>query len=407
MRSSARPLSWSMVDQAAVSGGNFLAIFLGAALLPVDEQAKLVYVFSCYFGLVLFNVAAYFGVANTVLPTTRDGLRYRGFLARRQVASGLLLAIAASGGLFALGDSLGVGFGGDEAILVGVLLASQQMADFVRRCGYVFSTPRQAARVSVFTHGGRTLLLLAFRPDSFGEYLGLLAVTPVAVTIWLIVQENWLQPALRGSDDGVRSHWGLSRWLLLDAPLKWLGVHAPIILVGYLYSGHAAAALGTIRAVMSFANVFLEQLETVVPRMFAARSLVGESALRETTLRMLWIGVTAWAFGLLGIWGLKPWLIMLFDPFYWPYYGLGYLIWSANGVYFVAKVLALENRAQRDTATELVGSATGVLGLGISLFAFDKYDAWAGAGSLLLVQLGVLVGVLLRKHWLVARSRAC
>ncbi|MDV7396227.1 hypothetical protein RZS08_32840, partial [Arthrospira platensis SPKY1] len=60
-----------------------------------------------------------------------------------------------------------------------------------------------------------------------------------------------------GGDTAEVEHWRLSGWLIMDAPLKWIGVHAPILLVGLLHSGEAAAVLGTVRALISFANVFL------------------------------------------------------------------------------------------------------------------------------------------------------
>lgn len=392
-----RLFSWSMVDQAAVSGGNFLAIFLGAALLPVAEQAKLVYVFSCYFGLVLLNVASYFGAANTVLHMVGSAENYRRFLARRQCASGFALASMLAMGLFVLGERLGVAFDSGDAVLVAVFLASQQLTDFVRRCGYVFATPRDAAKVSLFAHGGRALLLLGLSPDTFEFFLLAVSAPAVAVCVWLVVRSDWLLTEGDSALSARQTHWRLSFWLILDAPLKWIGVHAPIFLVGLLHSGQAAAILGTVRALMSFANVFLEQLETVVPRMLAARSQAGRLELRTSVAKLIGFGLVFWSLGLLALWLLQSWIVQLFDAFYRPWYALTYLLWSANGVYFLAKMLALESRARKDTRMEFVGSAFGVLALGASVVLLPELDAWGGAMSLVLVQLGVLAGVLANK----------
>lgn len=376
-------------------------------MLPVPAQAKLVFIFSCYFGLVLFNVAAYFGVANTVLQSFAAPAVYRHFLAWRQLRSALAFAVLVASALFFLGGAFGVPFGPGEALLAVVFLASQQLADFVRRCGYVFSMPKDAARVSLFTYGLRTLLLVGLRPDTLGEFLALLTVPAVVVACWAAPQAGWFRLARRARPVEADQHWRLSMWLVADAPLKWIGVHAPIILVGLMHSVQAAAALGTVRAAISFANVLLEQLETLVPRMFAARSSAGVEPLRAAVVRLLVLGASAWSLGLLGLWLLAPWLALLFDPFYRSYYELGYVLWCANGVFFVAKVLALESRVRRDTTTELAGSVGGVLALVVSLALLPRYDAWGGAVSLLFVQFGVLAGVVLRKRFLVAEGRTC
>ncbi len=51
-RRTRRDFFCSLIDQCAVSGGNFLTIALGAAFLPIDEQGRLVYVYTAYIALV-------------------------------------------------------------------------------------------------------------------------------------------------------------------------------------------------------------------------------------------------------------------------------------------------------------------------------------------------------------------
>lgn len=364
-------------------------------MLPVAEQAKLIYVFSCYFGLVLLNVAAYFGVANTVRQSLDDAAAYRRFLARRQLVSGVVLALAIAAGLFVLGESMGARFGLPETLLVVVFLASQQLVDFVRRSAYVFASPRDATRVSLFSYGGRSMLLIMLQPESFLTFLLAVSAPAFVVAGWFALGSGWLR---RGGDTAEVEHWRLSGWLVMDAPLKWIGVHAPILLVGLLHSGEAAAVLGTVRALISFANVFLEQLETLVPRVFATSLHASGLALNALVNSLLLVGFIIWAFGLMALWLLEPWMVLLFDDFYRPWYALSYLLWSANGVFFLAKVLALERRVRRDTRMEFFGSVSGVAALAFSLALVPEFDAWGGALSLLCVQLGVLAGVLAHRR---------
>lgn len=405
-----RRLALSLVDQGAVSAGNFLLVALGAQFLPVQEQGKLVYGYTAYIGLVLLNIALYIAVA----PVVRTGLSepgcYRPTLLRSQtigalVSGGLVVAV-----FHGFESMLAWRASPTELASLFAFLFLQQLADFHRRAGYVFDRIGASMTGSLAGLVMRILAIVVVRPGDVAAYFFILAVTALPGAAWALLADRHRR------DDGCtaavrhalwRSHLGLSKWNVLNAPLMWCGLHLPILLAGALHSKEAAAVLGSIRAITTFVNVALELLETLVPAWLAAKfPLGGMAAIRAAELRMLAIGGGVWLSGLLAILvGGEAILSLVLGAEYARHAPALLVVWLGNGVYFIGRVIGLHYRMARNTFMEMLGSVGGVLALLLCLPIIAAHGALGGAWSLLFVQVGV-VAAFLGYHGVVSLRQA-
>jgi hypothetical protein len=403
-------LALSLVDQGAVSAGNFLLVALGAQFLPVHEQGKLVYGYTAYIGLVLLNIALYFAVA----PVVRTGLSepgcYRSTLFRSQMASALLssgLVIALFHGMERM---LAWPAGPIELASLFAFLFLQQLADFHRRAGYVFAQIGASMAGSLAGLTMRIVAIVVVRPGDVVAYFLILALTALPGAVWALLagiprRDEGCPAAVRHAL--LRSHVGLSKWNVLNAPLMWCGLHLPILLAGVLHSKEAAAVLGSIRAITTFVNVALELLETLVPAWLAAKfPRGGMAAIRAAEVRMLAIGGGVWLSGALAILvGGEAILSLVLGAQYARHAPALLVVWLGNGVYFIGRVIGLHYRMARNTFMEMLGSVGGVFALLLCLPIIAAHGALGGAWSLLFVQVGV-VSAFLGYRWIVSLRQA-
>lgn len=388
----------SLVDQCAVSGGNFLTIALGAALLPIGEQGKLISIFTAYIALVLFNVSAFFSAANIVHGKVDSSDRYRHVLLSAQMASALLASAAVLIGLMAFQGALQWRISASEMVFLSGFLVFQQFADFYRRSGYVFDLIGGAALQSVLLYGARIAAILYFRPETISGFLAAMALPalpPVLYGAARFLLDRGKPVGAEGDRDIARFHLSMSKWNIYGAPLRWAGLHLPILLVGTLHSLEAAAILGTLRAITTFANVLLELLETFVPAWLSAKRQQGRQALLGGSLALLGIGALIWVAGMVAMVLMGETAIRhMLGAEYAAYTPILYVIWAGNGIYFVGRTVGLHYRMQQNSRLEFLGLAMGACALLLSAPLIPLYGAWGGAWSLVVVQAATLGGLL-------------
>lgn len=396
MRNTRKHFLLSLVDQCAVSGANFLTIALGAAFLPIGEQGKLVYTYTAYIALVLFNVSAFFSTANIVRNEVDSDGRYRHLLLSAQMVSAPLSSLLLLLGLVVFQAALQWQVTLQETALLLAFLIFQQFADFYRRAGYVFERIGRSAVQSMWLYGIRIAAILYFRPESLSGFL--LAMSLPALPLAL----RGLGELIRDRDDYkdanrdiARFHLGLSKWNVYGAPLRWAGLHLPILLVGALHSLEAAAILGTLRAITTFANVLLELLETFVPAWLSAKLQKGEKALRSGSLALLGIGVLLWLGGAAAIALFGEALVLnMLGTEYAEYTLILHIIWLGNGIYFAGRAVGLHYRMKQNSRLEFLGLGIGFGVLLPSIPLIPLYGAWGGAWCLNIVQIATLASLL-------------
>jgi O-antigen/teichoic acid export membrane protein len=401
MVSKGRDFAYSLIDQAAISGTNFLMIALGAHYLDLGDQGKLVYVYTGYVGLVLLNVSAYFSVANIVCAETESPVAYRSALVTAQVISSVLSALVVVAGFLLFQKALGWELSPAETALLTAFLVSQQYCDHSRREGYVFREIRRSAYQSLWINGTRLVLLILIQPGTLTVFLGVLLLSslPIALRLLCVCLTNSRVVDTVSQKNMLRQHFQLAKWNLLGAPLRWFGLHLPILLVGALHSVEAAAILGSIRALTTFVNVLFEMLETFVPAWLAGKREGGEAALKTGSLRLLFIGLFIWLAGLLVfLWLGQAIVDLLLGTSYAQYADMLLILWGGNGVYFIGRVMTLHFRMKKNTRIEFISLSLGIVALVVAIPLIIHFGAWGGAWSLLIIQLATLAGMLMNGH---------
>jgi hypothetical protein len=392
-------LAISVSDQAAVSAGNFLTIALGANLLPLEEQGKLIYIYAIYIAMVLFNVSAFFSSANTVRNEIDSTGCYQRLLLKAQLISAALTSILLAGSLFVFHAAIKWQLTGNELIALLIFLLLQQIADFYRRSGYIFNHIKMSTLSSFWLYGIRISGLLYFRPNNLLEFLSVMIIPIVPIALFAL--EDYRRNRNITCDSAIKRnliqmHLGLSKWSICNAPFKWAGLHSPILLVGVLHSIEAAAILGTIRALTTFANVLLELLETFIPAWLVSKAVHGNHVLRKSSLYLLGIGAVVWGLGfcVILIFG-KAVIYYVLDSAYIAYSNILYILWMGSGIYFLSRTISLHYRTKKNTWLELMGSIIGAFTLLATLPLITLYGAWGGAWCLVIVQSAMLTSMLI------------
>lgn len=397
MRKAKKHFFLSLVDQSAVSGANFLTIALGAAFLPLIEQGKLVYLYTAYIALVLFNVSTFFAVANILCKET-ESRRYEYVLLKNQAFTAVLASLVVLAGLLVFREPLGWRITASEATLLLAFLAIQQLADFLRRKEYVFGNIANATLQSLWLYGARIGIILYARPEAVTGFLlaMLLPAVPLAlIGLANLFRERSLFGDSKANADLVRRHLSLSKWNIYNAPVRWTGLHLPILLTGALYSVEAAAILGTVRAITTFVNVLLEMLETFVPAWLSSKLQSGEQSLRHGSMMLFHIGSAVWIAGAAAIFLFGEAVVAyMIGEDYRHYTPILYIIWAGNGIYFAGRTIGLHYRMRKNALFEFVGLTTGAIALLFALPLITLYGAWGGAWCLAVVQVATLAGML-------------
>ena len=400
-----KPFFYALSDQGAVSAGNFLTIALGAHFLPLEEQGKLVYAFGIYYGLVIFNVAAFFSSALLVRGEREGWACYQNLLLKWQFGFSLVSAVLVTAILAATGRYLDWHVSWVELLLLGIFYVAQQLADFYRRSGYIFEYIAKSAISSQIVFGFRVLMIFLIHPTTLVGFLWVLILSASFGACAIMVRE-WRTrgPASSHRDqEQTNSHFRLSKWNVLNAPLTWGGLHLPILLIGAISGKEAAAIVGSIRGITTFLNVLLELLETYIPTWLASKITREGYLSRNPSIRLLIVGLAIWLLGFVLLFATGERVVSyLLGERYLTYFPILLVIWLANGLYFIGRVIGLHFRMSRDTLAQAVGSAGGIVALLFSLPLVHQDGIWGGAWSFAIVQAGIILTLIL--YW-AAKSR--
>jgi len=358
----------AILDQMAASATNFLTIAAGAWLLPINEQAKLVYVYAMYMALVMFNVATLFAVAPILYHEVENKKLYRRQLLRLQ------MVISAAGALVMVIFIKLVGqwldWVADDFELLGVaaFLGFQQMSDFNRRSGYVFHEINSALLFSLILLLLRIAVLFLFKPDDAGWFFILLLVSCLPGA-FRAISLDWNLPKSRFDHKDIREHFRLSLWNIRAFPFKWMAQHSPVLLAGGIIGPGAAAIIGSVRSISTVTNIFLELLDTYVPaRLASLLQREGHKGIKKVINVMYMAGAGIWLAGFLVIFFYgKLILQLLLGPVYVDHDDLLMLFWIGNGLLFISRVSAVRYRLVKLTIVEFVGAFTATIVLLVCL----------------------------------------
>jgi O-antigen/teichoic acid export membrane protein len=353
----ARNLS-SLIDQALVSGGNFLTIAICAHALSLAEQGKFTYIFASYIALLLLNIAGIFQGAAVRAPA-QEQRTYKITLARLQLLQAFLLSLLISGIWWMAGGVFGWQASATETWLLFAFLIVQQLADFDRRIAYIFSSTKRVIFSSVVLYPARIIGLLVYQPDTVSEVLAIMIATsliPALITFITACRSN--QGSTQTWINAAKEHLVYSRLFIWGTLLVWLWAYIPVFMLGVMYGKEQVALLGSIRGISNMANVLMEQIETKVAADWARMHHGnGASTLEAAVSRLLKVGMIFWLVSMAVILLFGREIVnLVLGSLYAPHWDLLLIGWIGYGVYFVARILGIKHRTLGANQIEVIGT---------------------------------------------------
>jgi O-antigen/teichoic acid export membrane protein len=257
---------WTALDQAMVSGGNFLTIFLGAIYLPITDQGNLIVLLSFYFFCLVMSVSLVYAPVQSIYPKLDDSQNYiyTSFLYHS------ILSVALAGiALLALNImnlSALMSISGDSTVYFIAFILLQQLADYGRRTSYVFFNSFVALCFSFFVYIPRILAFIIVQPADLDDVLIILvctsAISAVSIAIYIFYLKK-LKKLLFDSS-ALKQHAEFSRNIVYSAPMGWSVGYLPTLMLGFFSGPVLVGILGTLRSVVGLANFFIEMIEVSV-----------------------------------------------------------------------------------------------------------------------------------------------
>lgn len=253
----------ALVDQMAISGGNFLTLLLCARLLPSDEMGKIGFIFAAYMATVLLNVSLIFQNASSHASRYQRSCTYQLALRRLQLGSSVAVSALICAIFYAFPALTGWQASLVEITWVAAFLLSQQLADYYRREKHLLNEPHYAAVMSTLLVSTRLLLLILVPMAGAGDTTVLLTLSAAPAALLVLFHHyRGSAPGLARTRRIIRWHLDGARFLLAAAPVGWLWSYLPLFMLGQVKGLAAVGAFTAARSLANAFNIFLELLET-------------------------------------------------------------------------------------------------------------------------------------------------
>lgn len=401
----------AIIDQALISGSNFLVSILLAKWLMPDQYGAYAVAFgfflllSLVYGALVLEPMAVFGGSYY-----RDSLRgYLGSLIWIHIT--ISAAIAAVFGATAIGAwRMGMS-GGLPGALAGVTIASPCVLLFwlARRTFYLELSPAKAAAGSlVYFSLSLGALVVLYRRGMLSAFsaFALMGMAALATGVYLLLQ---LRRELRHAPFADTTgrvwgrHWGYGRWALLSCVASWIPAY---IYYPLLSSFGSLAHSGQLKALMNF-TLPVEQVKTALALLFLpyASSVLEREGLssagalsRRMTLVAVGVAVAYWG---VMLWLQHPVFRILYSGRYTevahllPIVAIGSIAWCGSFGSAIA-LRAMESPSSVFIAFGLAAAASLLVGIPSTYF-FGVTGAIWGTNVSDLLSWVFLVWILRRK----------
>lgn len=264
-------LNLALLDQALVSGTNFITGILLARFLGIEEFGR----FTLVWMVVLFvNMVQQ---ALILLPMMSLGPKqsetysapYFGSVAMQQV----ILCILFCSLTVVLGFGIHYRFPDWQVPslimpLLAVIIAFQAQ-EFIRRYFFTHQRIGDAFLNDAISYGGQLILLLGMFTViqlETAKVLWIIALTSALAVIMGLIRINPLQWRLRSDffKQTTRRHWHFSKWLIAGSVMQWIGGQFFVVASGALLSVAAVGAIGAARNVLGLTLILFAAVENVV-----------------------------------------------------------------------------------------------------------------------------------------------
>lgn len=290
-------LNWALLDQAMVSGINFLVGILLVRYLGIEEygQYVLAYMIVQFFMSVQNSliIAPLFSIAPKLekpeLPT------YYSATFVMQVALAIII-----GCVFAIGASVLPGTITPSWLTLNLVvpiiacIVVIQLQDYVRRSLFSQGSFKRAFFLDLIAYGGQVLLILIVVRvhPSFEAALFSISATMLLSFVLGLRYLNLAMPSRQEVHAVTKRHWLSAKWLLGSAILQWLSGNYFLIVVGAVFGPAIVGGIRAAQNLLGLSHILFQGLENVVPgaasRRFQTQGVSGlTSYLKKVALMML------------------------------------------------------------------------------------------------------------------------
>jgi O-antigen/teichoic acid export membrane protein len=281
-----RRVSWSLVDQAVISGGNFLSTYLLALYLDLPEFGLYTVALA---GLLFLNglQEAIITQPHNVLGAKRNGVVYRHFTADVTIIQ-ILTAVLTSVSITAIGlfmVLIGDTTYGALVIVLGISSAPWMFQEFVRRILYTKSDSFGAVVNDVVSYGLQvvgitSLIALSNSPSKETGILILGGSSAIAsiLGLWQLRSHTdfsgWNSIRLRETWTEIRT---FGQWLVARKLMDWVGRNGHTWLILIILGPVMVGVYNAVSHFVNFLNVMQKAAQTYLPsrgsRIYAEQGL--------------------------------------------------------------------------------------------------------------------------------------
>ncbi len=316
-------VSWALVDQAMVSGVNFLiglllARFLGISAFGVFTLAWMVVLFVNSIQMAMIS-APMMTVGPQQLKENEDA--YYNTLFFQQIIFSTISSLCVLIGVFFI-DLFQPTM---EVLSFAVPLVATvfvvQIQDFIRRIFFVRDRQKNAVLIDAVNYIGQVFVLamlifcsyLSISTALWGMFFS--SVISVLVGVWLLGgvawKKNMLQPVFL-------QHWKISKWMVGSTLMQWVSGNFFVLAAGVLLGTSAVGAIKVAQSLVGVVNVVVQGMENFLPsraaREFTNKGVLGLNLFINKILIYLG-GVVGCVFALMAIFS-KILLITLYGEQY-------------------------------------------------------------------------------------------
>ncbi|CAL2061725.1 lipopolysaccharide biosynthesis protein [Tenacibaculum sp. 190524A05c] len=392
--------SWAFLDQALVSGTNFLSNILLAKYLGIEEFGVYVII---VLGMLLFTLVFQSLVTvpmMNITPKVSSKNEYLKVVKIQSIGFSFLLSVLA---LLIINLSWVFNKSWDlssYSVLITALIFVTLNQDFVRRYFYVKETPKLSFFSDVFRNvlflGGTTALFLFYDITLRKTLLILTVANLLGVVPFYAIYMN-LKVNLENFKVHFFRNWMFSKWLLASSIIQWVSDNTFMLGAGAFLGATAVGAQKAAQSLFGITHIFFHALDNIVPLKIATYIKNNDRAsIIKYILRLIFIGLlVVGVFTLLFLVFKNTLFETIFNKDYLPYTYLLYYI----AIFYIS--LALTNpivyliKATENTKVLFLAQAIiSMLFLGIVKLITDKYGVLAQPISSILYQI-IFISVIL------------
>ena len=357
--------NWTVFDQALVSGGNFLLIVICAQKLSVEDQGILIYVVSIYYFILFLNIALYTAgsAVTNAKKTTYENKIYYNILAKSQILSALIISFILYPVIYYINEYYAWGLGYFDISMLLIFIFFQQLSDFYRRSAYIFFAAKIAAISSLLLYLPRVVALSMIERNNPDQVYMILALSSLLPVMLLINELSRSKVQFVKNIRVLVEHFYFSRILVVSSLLSWFWSFIPLYVLGFYRGTESVAILGSVRSVVNFVNVFLEQIEisfaAKLPHLFINGP---KKSIRNFILKLVGAALAFWFIGFIvfSFYGGRI-LGFILGENYFTYGAILLILWGSVLGYFLSRIISIYSRSKFNKKTEYFGSIASVL----------------------------------------------